>query len=350
MIFSLCARFITWFLCLAALSLCGCTTGYKQAPAPVVAHHHAYTSKFKKPRSAPAQSVPDAPVKASHLDIMPITLRALDAEVALPAADPPSSITLKPSAPSHVMAPMPAVREHRVGPGENIGMVAKRYNVSWRTIAEDNRILAPYYLQEGQVLTLPDHQLYVVKPGDTLLKLARETGVAKEKIIADNKLSPPHLLEMGRALKLPRQSLSSSQAMPKAQAKAAETVAKAQFSWPLKGKVIRGYGATSHGIHNDGINIQAPLGAPIKAAASGEVVYAGDGLKAFGNLIIIKHNSTWLSAYAHQQEIVVIEGTQVSKGQIIGYVGKTGGVTEPQLHFSLRNGKKPVNPERYLKG
>ena len=112
--------------------------------------------------------------------------------------------------------------------------------------------------------------------------------------------------------------------------------------------MISSFGLASDGERNDGINIAAMLGAPIHAAASGTVTYAGDGLKDYGTLILIAHPGGYVTAYAHAQNISVARGDRVEKGQVIGTAGETGGVDRPQLHFEIREGLKPLNPVRLL--
>lgn len=122
-----------------------------------------------------------------------------------------------------------------------------------------------------------------------------------------------------------------------------------RFQWPVEGgKLISRFGAKNKGIANDGINIAAPLGEPIWASADGVVVYSGNELKGYGNMVILRHNDGWMSAYAHAEDITVRKNEMVKQGDIIGYVGKSGGVDQAQLHFGIRKGKDPVDPERYL--
>ena len=111
---------------------------------------------------------------------------------------------------------------------------------------------------------------------------------------------------------------------------------------------MAGYGVAAGGAHNDGINIAAPKGAPVAAIDGGVVAYAGNELRGYGNLVLVKHPSGWISAYAHCEELLVKKGDKVSPGQTIARVGATGGVTEPQLHFELRRGKKAVDPREFL--
>lgn len=117
--------------------------------------------------------------------------------------------------------------------------------------------------------------------------------------------------------------------------------------WPVNGRKI-----ISHfqGVDNDGINIAMSEGEPIEAAASGVVVYSGNDLRDYGNMIIIRHDNGWLTAYANASKITAKKGAYVKQGDIIAYVGSTGGVKTPQLHFALRKGKTPVDPEKYLPG
>lgn len=120
------------------------------------------------------------------------------------------------------------------------------------------------------------------------------------------------------------------------------------FAWPITGPVILDYGTSSNGQRNDGINIAAPYGTPIRASAAGTITYAGNELRGYGNLILIKHDDGYVTAYAHAQRIVVSRGDTVLKGQIIAYAGDSGDVTSPQLHFEIRRGVQPVNPHTLL--
>lgn len=120
------------------------------------------------------------------------------------------------------------------------------------------------------------------------------------------------------------------------------------FAWPVNGRVISDFGATANGGKNDGVNIAANTGDPIRAAAAGTVSYAGDELKNYGNLVLVKHTGGFTTAYAHAERLVVAKGDFVARGQIIGYVGQTGDVTSPQVHFEIRQQTTPLNPHTYL--
>jgi murein DD-endopeptidase MepM/ murein hydrolase activator NlpD len=124
--------------------------------------------------------------------------------------------------------------------------------------------------------------------------------------------------------------------------------APTSFIKPVEGKVAAGYGKRSNGLGNDGISYTAPLGEPVVASAGGEIAYVGDELKSYGNMVIIKHENNYNTAYSHLGRTVVAKGSHVKQGQIIGYVGQTGDVSEPELHFALRKGTQTINPEQYL--
>jgi murein DD-endopeptidase MepM/ murein hydrolase activator NlpD len=131
--------------------------------------------------------------------------------------------------------------------------------------------------------------------------------------------------------------------------KAAEADAAAgtpEFRWPARGRIIEGFKSGG----NDGINISVPTGTSVRAAESGVVVYAGDGLKGYGNLVLIKHPNGFVTAYGNNGELDVKRGETVKRGQIIAKSGDTGNVNAPQLHFELRKGSTPVDPTQYLAG
>jgi murein DD-endopeptidase MepM/ murein hydrolase activator NlpD len=127
----------------------------------------------------------------------------------------------------------------------------------------------------------------------------------------------------------------------------AATESGTQFRWPARGRVIAGFGKQGG---NDGINISLPEGTPVKAAESGVVAYAGSELKGYGNLVLIRHENGWVSAYAHNSEIKVKRGDTVSRGQVVALSGQSGNVNAPQLHFELRKGSTPVDPMPHLAG
>jgi murein DD-endopeptidase MepM/ murein hydrolase activator NlpD len=114
--------------------------------------------------------------------------------------------------------------------------------------------------------------------------------------------------------------------------------------------VIAGFGPKTNGQQNDGINLAVPEGTPIKAAEDGVVAYAGNELKGYGNLVLIRHGNGFVSAYAHASEILAKRGDPIKRGQVIARSGQTGSITSPQLHFEIRKGATPVDPMQFLTG
>lgn len=142
---------------------------------------------------------------------------------------------------------------------------------------------------------------------------------------------------------------SASDAVSASTAQSSGSVAgSSKLRWPVVGKVVGGFGPRPDGTHNDGVNLAAPMGTDVHAAESGVVAYAGDELKGYGNLVLIRHDNGWVTAYAHADEILVKRGDRIRRGQVIAKVGRTGQVDQPQLHFELRQGQKPVDPSPFM--
>ena len=142
------------------------------------------------------------------------------------------------------------------------------------------------------------------------------------------------------------ESGASESKVPLTGAKADAAGVEPEFRWPARGRIIQGFKAGG----NDGINISVPAGTSVRAAESGVVVYSGDGLKGYGNLVLIKHPNGFVTAYGNNGELDVKRGDQVKRGQVIAKSGDTGNVNAPQLHFELRKGSTPVDPTNYLAG
>ena len=135
--------------------------------------------------------------------------------------------------------------------------------------------------------------------------------------------------------------------VPVEQPSPAPEAAPARFGWPLTGRILRPFGPLPNGARNDGINIAADRDAPIHAAADGVVAYAGT-LPGFGQLVLVRHGGGWLTAYGHASALLVTRGQAVTRGQTIARAGATGSADQPQVHFEIRNGRKPVNPLQML--
>ena len=176
-----------------------------------------------------------------------------------------------------------------------------------------------------------------------------EKSASKSGAVAEAKPSKPSEAKKPAIDKTPTGNLELGAAQTKApltgaQADAAGT--EPEFRWPARGRIIQGFKAGG----NDGINISVPSGTSVRAAESGVVVYSGDGLKGYGNLVLIKHPNGFVTAYGNNGELDVKRGEKVTRGQVIAKSGDTGNVNSPQLHFELRKGSTPVDPTSYLAG
>ena len=279
---------------------------------------------------------------------------------------------------------------HEIQRGETVYGIAQRYGISTRALIDWNSLRPPYRLIPGEHLRLPQSQGYVVQRGDSVYAISRKYGVDMATLVRANNMRPPYTIHVGQRLSLPAnaapvwasanapvQTASLPPATSRANSSSASgptspsaarpapkpapprpvvTVAKppprasSGFIWPVEGRVLSSYGAKKSGLHNDGINIAAPRGAAVRAADNGVVAYSGKEIRGFGNLLLIKHEGGLITAYAHTDTLLVSRGDTVTRGQVIGKVGKTGGVETPQLHFEVRQGTRAVNPSKYLPG
>lgn len=261
----------------------------------------------------------------------------------------------------------------RVRKGDTLYSIARRKNVPLRALIQENRLSPPYTIKVGQYLKIPEQKTYIVRKGDTLYSIARKFDSNVTDVARQNNLKSPYTLKPGQVLvvkswdEVTENTVTSTSSTTKGktnlnppEAKAKNTPTKSaikipksaqgkKFDRPVSGKIIEKFGTTKSGAHNDGINISAKAGTPILAADKGTVAYAGNDLKGYGNLILLKHNNGWFTAYAHADKISVKKGAVVKAKQVIGTVGKTGGVKTPQLHFEVRYKTKPVDPSLYLK-
>jgi murein DD-endopeptidase MepM/ murein hydrolase activator NlpD len=257
----------------------------------------------------------------------------------------------KPSAPGGVVVG----KVHTVQQGDTVFAIARRYGVNAKEIIELNGLQPPYALKLGQKLKLPGGDHHSVVPGDTLYNISRRYSVDIPRLMAANGIDESHGIVIGQILVIPPRSgeklapaTSVADVVP---AEAGPAVAKplaGGFIWPVKGPVISAFGGKDGGVRNDGINIRVARGTRVVAAAAGTVAYAGNELKGFGNLILLRHDQGWVSAYAHNDDILVSQGQAVNRGAPIARAGSSGQVGEPQLHFELRQGAKAVDPVQYL--
>jgi murein DD-endopeptidase MepM/ murein hydrolase activator NlpD len=284
---------------------------------------------------------------------------------------------------------------HVVRRGESLYSISRGYGVPLRSLIDANSLRPPYTLLPGQSLSIPRAKVHTVQRGDTVYSLSKRYDVSMTELTRANGLGPPYDIQVGQQLTIPAPGSSSTPAplarAPQPQAapapaepsqtaesaaqpplpqekplqsgdsQAAAVTAKpkpaplppppgasGRFSWPLQGRILSGFGAKDGGYFNDGVNIEAPAGATVRAAENGVVVYAGSELKGFGRLLLVKHSGGWVTAYAHNARLLVSRGQTVTKGQEIALVGATGNVDRPQLHFELRKGSDAVDPMKHL--
>ncbi len=179
-----------------------------------------------------------------------------------------------------------------------------------------------------------------VAPGETLWSLARRHGVSVDALLSLNRLARPEDLRAGQALLLPMSP-------PTEEARAATaSTARYPLRWPLEGAITSRYGQRGDNQH-DGIDIHAPKGTAVHAAADGEVVFA-DHYGGYGKMVLVKHVGGLVTVYAHHDRLLVRKGQKVAAGQAIATVGVSGRSTGPHLHFEVRRGASPDNPLRYL--
>jgi murein DD-endopeptidase MepM/ murein hydrolase activator NlpD len=253
--------------------------------------------------------------------------------------------------------PQPTYFTVVVHPGDTVSAIATRYEVASAVVARMNDLDPRSDIHAGQVLRVP------ARSRETAEAVSREAADVKSRNYAPAPKpidvarydAPPEARVRVRELPAPQTKPQASPRTfdePRIADKDADSfrpdLSSAQFVWPVHGRVISAFGRDGNGEKNDGINIAAELGAPIHASAAGTVTYSGNELKGYGNLILIRHDDGYVTAYAHAQSISVGRGDHVDKGQVIGYAGATGDVDSPQLHFEIRKGAQPVNPKLLL--
>ncbi len=250
--------------------------------------------------------------------------------------------------------------------GDTVYRISKKFGVPIRDIINHNRLSPPYRLQIGdqlRIARIAGPTNHTVRKGDTLYSISRQSNVSVSALARLNNIKSPYRIAIGQKLILPKnRQVASTQysrtaGVPKApktgrSKKVPELKApprtSSRFLWPVRGKVISRFGKKKGGLYNDGLNIAAAAGSPVRAAENGVVAYGGSELAGFGNLILIKHSGGYVTAYAHNSVLLVKRGQTVRRGQIIAKVGSTGAVARPQLHFEIRKGRRSVNPLRHL--
>ncbi|MCL2469929.1 MAG: M23 family metallopeptidase [Alphaproteobacteria bacterium] len=257
-----------------------------------------------------------------------------------------------------------AGRSYTVGDNENIYAISQNHGVKMRDIIVLNNLQPPFALQKGQVITLPakagEARARRTKAGAPINLLDREVAASPSYNTRPSEAPLRHAAVTAVPLSdspvsaAPESEAPSLSAPPVQTAPTTKSAAQTKnglpvFGWPVRGTIISVYGPKAKGLDNDGINIAAPKGSPVRAARDGVVVYAGSDMKGFGNLVLLRHEQGWVTAYAHLERIVVKKDDEIAKGSSIGTVGTTGGVSTPQLHFEIRRNGVPVDPELMIR-
>ncbi len=272
--------------------------------------------------------------------------------------------------------------------GDSAWLISQRTGVSLQGLIRANGLKPPYLLTVGQRLRLPNQRTHTVRSGESISLIAERYGISRYQLAQVNRIGPPYRIYPGQKLRLPgtsqpvaspveRRAARTVPPLPPARPGDAAVVtvrpatqtaprvatrpsteptprtprpeprqvtSDSKLIWPVGGRVISRFGPKPGGLHNDGVNIAAAAGTPVVAAAAGTVVYAGNELRGFGNLVLIRHGDGLTTAYAHLGETLVDRGQKVRRGEKIATVGNSGGVSPTQLHFEMRKGRKAVNP------
>jgi murein DD-endopeptidase MepM/ murein hydrolase activator NlpD len=257
-----------------------------------------------------------------------------------------------------------------VAAGESLSSIARRYHTPRKAIAKANNLAPDAKLKIGQHLVIPGRKMPATNgvaaspsaPAKPTATAPAQPRVAETSPATKPTAAPPPSSAPSSAPKSPSK-VASAGANARVAAPAAEPGQDAEagttpeadsshptFRWPVRGRVIAGFGPKTNGQQNDGINLSVPEGTSVKAAEDGVVAYAGNELKGYGNLVLVRHSNGFVTAYAHASELMVKRGDPVKRGQVIMRSGQTGTVTSPQLHFEIRKGATPVDPTQYLSG
>jgi len=293
------------------------------------------------------------------------------------------------------------VRTITVDNGDTINSLADRYLMTKEALIKANKLKKPFEIDAGQSLKIPTPKAYVVESGDTLFSIAKRFNVSSDVLAELNNVDPHGRLRSGQEVVMPEgvrdsgpirhiiggggrpegvypaphtpeaytpqpytpqpytppsdngyhvappvrgetpTTVAPSEAPPPPTDAEVAAAGRGRFIWPVDGQILTSFGPKPGGQRNDGVDIAAPAGAPVRAAAAGYVVYAGDKVPGFGNLVLIKHDGGWVTAYAHLSTTTVKIKDHLAQGDPVGEVGQTGGVAAPELYFEIRFTPRP---------
>jgi murein DD-endopeptidase MepM/ murein hydrolase activator NlpD len=257
---------------------------------------------------------------------------------------------------------IPNEQYHLVKKGETLFSIAKLYQLKVEDLAKQNQIAKPYNLKLNQKIQISSTQITssTIETQQTKA-INSKNSITKEILKEDNKdltnNQNQQILTKNNS-NIAEQTINNNNSQVSTTSQQNTVIdsdqensivnKKNKFLWPVRGQVVSKFGPKKGGLYNDGINIKAKEGLTVGASEDGIVAYAGSELKGYGNLVIIKHANSWITAYAHLKEFSVAKGQKVLKAQKIGSVGNSGHVSFPQLYFGLRKGRNAVNPQEYL--
>jgi murein DD-endopeptidase MepM/ murein hydrolase activator NlpD len=245
----------------------------------------------------------------------------------------PRTAAVNPTARGGLVAPSVV---HVVRSGETLNSIARIYHKPVTVIARANNLPVNASVRRGDRITIPK------------IKEASQPAPARAEPAGSN--TTLAMAEPSQTVRIAAEPPATSSGQDNAVKSAEPAGSLPGFRWPVRGRVIVAFGPKPNGVQNDGINLAVPEGTPIKAAEDGVIAYAGNELKGYGNLVLVRHSNGFVTAYAHASDILVKRGETVKRGQVIGHAGQTGNVTSPQLHFEIRKGATPVDPSQYLSG
>jgi murein DD-endopeptidase MepM/ murein hydrolase activator NlpD len=260
----------------------------------------------------------------------------------------PASIAPKTAVAAPAVTAPPSV--HVVNRGDTLMSIAHRNHVPVAELAKVNGLDANAKLKLGQKINIPGAKSAAAAAAAPPQVAGAQPGAVAAPATKMAAVTPEPAKEKAR--------LAQATTTPEAAAAVTETPVKTAeatgtlptFRWPVRGRVVTGYGAKTNGKSNDGINVAVPEGTPVKAAEDGVVAYSGNELKGYGNLVLVRHSNGYVTAYAHASELLVKRGETIKRGQIIAKSGQSGEVGSPQLHFEIRRGSSPVDPLQFLNG
>ncbi|MDX2259683.1 MAG: peptidoglycan DD-metalloendopeptidase family protein [Hyphomicrobiaceae bacterium] len=256
---------------------------------------------------------------------------------------------------------------HTIAAGDSLYKLARRYGTRSADLQRYNGIKEPTRLRLGQVLRVPGGgtpsggtpsggapaggAVAATAPAATTVVAAADEPARGVRTIDIVPPSAPVATAEAPATIAPKEpAVTQVRAdKPTLPSPVAEAAAKSdKLRWPARGRIIAGFGPKKDGTRNDGINLAVPMGSEVHAAADGIVAYAGSELQGYGNLVLVRHDNGWVTAYAHASEVLVKRGDTIKRGQVIAKAGKSGDVDQPQVHFELRQGSDPVDPLPHL--